>query len=133
MPVTLEAPPDALRRLAHAVRRLRPDWRNAEGFYEARSEIAHALAQLAYRLRPLGVAPAVTPTPKPRIVLVRGFPGTCRNCRHAFQASQPTKQFCSHACRQSAYRQRLRTLATGDAVAGPVCDTRQRPDPPSAL
>jgi hypothetical protein len=39
-----------LARLAGLVRRLRPDWRDAEGFYELRSEVAGGLAALSRRL-----------------------------------------------------------------------------------
>jgi hypothetical protein len=38
---------DALLELAAMVRRLRPDWRDAERFYELRSEITGRLTRLA--------------------------------------------------------------------------------------
>jgi hypothetical protein len=43
-------PADELAALAGMVRRLRPDWRDAEGFYELRSEITGSLTRLARRL-----------------------------------------------------------------------------------
>jgi hypothetical protein len=127
-----ETPSEVIRRLAHAVRALSPSWQNTEPFHLAKSEIAAALAQLAHRLGPR-VAPAVTATPTPKIVLVRGFPGICQTCARAFQAIQPTKKFCSHACRQSAYRKRLRARVEGAALGAPAAgplprDTRQHPD-----
>jgi hypothetical protein len=120
-----------LDRLAHLVRRLRPDGRNPEPFYEARSEAVAGLVALSRRLgyaplpaapRPAPpVAPPITaPAPKPRVIVVHGYPGLCRRCRRPFEAVQPTKRFCSSPCKQAAYRQRLR--ATGAAAAGPVPD-----------
>jgi hypothetical protein len=55
---------DELAKLASEVRRLRPDWRDAEAFYEQRSEISGALMRLSRKfarqplfVRPLGVEP----------------------------------------------------------------------------
>lgn len=33
----------------------------------------------------------------------------CRNCDHTFFASRPEARYCRAACRQRAYRQRLRS------------------------
>jgi hypothetical protein len=54
---------DELADIARAVRRLRPDWRDAEAFYELRSEIAGALMRLARRLN--GHAYATLPARPP--------------------------------------------------------------------
>ena len=58
------APAAELEALAGEVRRLRPDWRDAEGFYEARSEIAGALMRLSRRLAGRSM-PAPMPIPRP--------------------------------------------------------------------
>jgi hypothetical protein len=121
-------PQTELARLAAMVRQLRPSFRDAEGFYELRSEVTGGLMALSRRLgvpapvpmpSPRVTAP-VTPMPKPRIVVVRGFPGTCRRCQRRFEAVQPTKRYCSHACRQSDYRQRLRAKAAKPAPGAPA-------------
>jgi hypothetical protein len=64
-------PADELEVLAAEVRRLRPDGRNPEPFYEARSEIAGALMRLSRRLagRPMPI-----PIPLRRPVPVRAVP-----------------------------------------------------------
>lgn len=41
------------RRIARDLSRLRPDWRSPETYFENRSEIEHALRQLARRLEEL--------------------------------------------------------------------------------
>jgi hypothetical protein len=51
--------------LASAVARLRPDWRNGEAFYEARSEIIAVLRRLARTL----VLPPPRPAP-PRLAAI---------------------------------------------------------------
>jgi hypothetical protein len=74
MPMTMPddpTPASELETLAAAVRRLRPDWRDAEAFYEARSEIAGSLLRLSRRLTGRAPAPraiAATLPPRPRVV-----------------------------------------------------------------
>jgi hypothetical protein len=63
-------PAAELERIAGEVRRLRPDWRDAEAFYETRSEIAGALMRLARRLAGRAM-PAPMPIPLHRPVVVR--------------------------------------------------------------
>jgi hypothetical protein len=58
------SPSRELEDLAQAVRRLRPDWRNAEAFYEARSEVVGGLKRLARVLDGLSPEP-----PPPATVL----------------------------------------------------------------
>lgn len=84
-------PADELETLAAQVRRLRPDWRDAEGFYELRSEIAGSLMRLSRRLghrlpspatrpaplriaRPIGPGRAVGPVSTPIAVIARPEP-----------------------------------------------------------
>jgi hypothetical protein len=50
-----------LANLAAAVGRLRPDWRDAEAFYELRSEIMASLRRLAHQLAVTGPAPRTLP------------------------------------------------------------------------
>jgi hypothetical protein len=59
---------DELAKLAAEVRRLRPDWRDAEAFYEQRSEICGALMRLARRFahEPVPVRSPVQ-VPKPQV------------------------------------------------------------------
>jgi hypothetical protein len=92
------------------VRRLRPDWRDSEGFYELRSEVTGGLTALGRRL---GYAPppvasgitTLTPTPtKPR--LVNGFARRCPTCNQPFFTPTASRLTCSNACRQEAYRRR---------------------------
>jgi hypothetical protein len=52
------SPARELETLAETVRRLRPDWRNAEQFYEARSEVVGGLKR---RARVLDGLPADPP------------------------------------------------------------------------
>jgi hypothetical protein len=65
--------PDAhreLHELAGRVRRLLPDWRDPERFFEARSEIAAALARLARSLQTEAAAPhRLVPTLRPPLPL----------------------------------------------------------------
>jgi hypothetical protein len=122
------SPETELRQLAHAVRGLTISRSDPERFFVDRSEIASALVQLSRQLHRLGVpvpaptppprvAAPVTPAPKPRIVLVRGYPGRCERCRRPFEGVQPTKRFCSHPCRQAVYRERLRACAQAPEAA----------------
>jgi hypothetical protein len=63
---------DELAALAGQVRRLRPDWRDAEAFYEARSEITGALMRLSRRLALQPVPPLRPLRPVPvRVVPLR--------------------------------------------------------------
>ena len=63
-------PADELEQLAAQVRRLRPDGRNPEPFYELRSEIAGALMRLSRRLSgrsmPAPMPLRITPPLRPR-------------------------------------------------------------------
>lgn len=62
-------------------RRLRPDWRDAEGFYELRSEITGALMRLARRLNGKAMPASVRIAAMPlRVVPPRPVPLLCR-CR----------------------------------------------------
>jgi hypothetical protein len=54
---------DELADIATMVRRLRPDWRNAESFYELRSEIIGALMRLARPPPPIPLRPALPARP----------------------------------------------------------------------
>ena len=60
---------DELAKLASEVRRLRPDWRDAEAFYEQRSEIYGALMRLSrmFARQPLFPRPRVV-EPAPRAI-----------------------------------------------------------------
>ncbi len=61
---------DELAKLATEVRRLRPDWRDAEAFYEQRSEICGALMRLSRRFarEPVSVRSQVpVPQPQPQL------------------------------------------------------------------
>jgi hypothetical protein len=63
-------PPTTADALAALVRRLRPDWRDAERFYEARSEIAAGIMRISRRLgwreaQPLHRAPLPLRTAAP--------------------------------------------------------------------
>jgi hypothetical protein len=51
-----------LEAIAALVRRLRPDWRDAEAFYEMRSEVIRRLMKLSYRVRSV-------PIPVPRVTM----------------------------------------------------------------
>jgi hypothetical protein len=100
------------------VRQLRPDGRNPEPFYELRSEIAHALAQLERRLDGTPVTPRVTPTPAPPRLL-NGFARRCEVCDRPFFTVNSKRRLCGSPCKQEAYRRRLRArAATGALVAG---------------
>jgi hypothetical protein len=59
--------------IASLVRRLRPDWRDAEAFYELRSEVTGRLLKLSHRRRnvPLPVACARLPAP-PSLSTLKG-------------------------------------------------------------
>ena len=59
---------DELAKLASEVRRLRPDWRDAEAFYEQRSEICGALMRLSrgFAREPVSVRSPVQ-VPKPQV------------------------------------------------------------------
>jgi hypothetical protein len=61
---------DELAKLASEVRRLRPDWRDAEAFYEQRSEISGALMRLSRKFarQPLFARPRVVVQPIPRAI-----------------------------------------------------------------
>jgi hypothetical protein len=65
MPPPDPEPSDELEALAALVRRLRPDWRDSEGFYELRSEITGALTRLSRRLsgRPAAAPMRITAAP----------------------------------------------------------------------
>jgi hypothetical protein len=95
-PVTnVETPVAELDRLAAMVRRLRPDGRNPEPFYELRSEISGALTALSRRL----VAPGITrPAPVPPPRLINGFARTCPACGKAFFTPTVSRRTCSNAC-----------------------------------
>jgi hypothetical protein len=115
-----DTPSAELTRLATLVRRMRPDWRDAEGFYEIRSEVAGALAALGRRLgapAPTRVALNVTP-PKPR--LLNGYGRTCPACGKPFFTPNPRRLTCSDACRMRASRERLRARAGGGATGAPA-------------
>jgi hypothetical protein len=58
-------PADELAELAGMVRRLRPDWRDSESFYELRSEIAGALMRLSRRLAHTPLRPLPRPLLRP--------------------------------------------------------------------
>ncbi len=58
-----------LHEIAQAVGRLRPDWRDAEQFYEQRSEIIGALRRLARNGHALAPAPLSRPAPPPRVIV----------------------------------------------------------------
>jgi hypothetical protein len=70
------------------VRRLRPDWRDPEEFYELRSEVSSGLNRLAHRLGrlpspPLPVIPRPPPPPPapvtpPSVLMGAGWAGLCR-------------------------------------------------------
>ena len=99
-----------LHRLVGLVQRLRPDWRDAEAFYELRSEAIGGLRRLAAGkpTPPPPVLPRPPPPPPPvapRVTLFNGWACRCRRCSKAFRSVQPARYY-SNACRQAAYRQR---------------------------
>jgi hypothetical protein len=85
---------ETLAGIAAMVRRLRPDWRDAEAFYELRSEIVGALLRLARQ--PAQVPTPVRPPP----------PQTLTITRHvvvAASSSLPRALRASHRLRRHRY------------------------------
>jgi hypothetical protein len=75
---------DELVALAAQVRRLRPDWRDAEGFYELRSEISGALMRISRRLNGhayLAAPPAPPGLPPPHSIAHTISPSRCETVR----------------------------------------------------
>jgi hypothetical protein len=97
--------PAELADLAVMVRRLRPDWRDAEDFYELRSEITGALMRLARRLNgkalpaPVRVAamplrvvpPRPRPAPLPMPVVTAPRPPRRRSPVHWHRYPRPPR------------------------------------------
>src|SRR3974377_1670988 len=96
-----------LDRLAAMVRRLRPDWRDAEAFYALRSEVSGGVggcgvsggwAALGRRLHTVPppvtrpVTPAPPPTPRPK--LINGFARKCPVCGKPFFAMHAKRALC---------------------------------------
>jgi hypothetical protein len=98
---------DELLGLAAAVRRLRPDWRDAEAFYELRSEVVAAITRIARRLnghhwpapaarpiRPIALAagPSHYQTAPPPVVIIQPPPPPRRMARRwARQRARPRR------------------------------------------
>jgi hypothetical protein len=105
--MTAEDPAKELDRLAGMLRRLRPDGRNPEPFYEARSEIAAGMQRLARTLGHSPPAPISTPA-TPRVIALHGYPCTCAGCGKPFRARRKEQRHCSPGCRVRAFKQRRR-------------------------
>jgi hypothetical protein len=109
-----------LLRIAAMVRRLNPNWRDAEGFYELRSEVVGGLNRLVHRLdRPVPAAPVpLRPPPPPAppitvpvIKLVNGYARRCDGCGQPFHASRKEQVHCSNRCRQRVFQRKRATQA----------------------
>jgi hypothetical protein len=118
-----DTPAAELHRLAGLVRQLRPSFRDAEGFYELRSEISGGLNALGRRLGTstvpvMPVPPPSRPPPQvtPRVTVINGFTKRCLGCQQPFRAARPEQIHCSGRCRMRTYRQRLRAKAAKPAA-----------------
>jgi hypothetical protein len=109
-----DTPATELDRVAALVRRLRPDWRNSEDFYELRSEALGALTALGRRLGvlvPLPVPPTPRPVTKVVTAYISGFNRQCPGCGDAFHTVHAGQVHCSGRCRMRTHRQRRRACA----------------------
>jgi hypothetical protein len=103
--------------LAAQVRRLRPDWRDAEGFYELRSEIAGALMRLSRRLNGQAYTPRAVPpehaTPRPppaRLILPAAGPSRCEAARSPPAAGTTQPAAPAQRVARPQFRQRARPI-----------------------
>jgi hypothetical protein len=122
---------DELNRLAGLARRLRPDWKNPESFYELRSEVVGGLHRLAQRAgqRASVIPPAPPSRPVPAPVthrIINGFARTCAHCHRPFRTDWPAQKFCANTCRQAAYRLRRDARSKDGPPAAPGAPTPPR-------
>jgi hypothetical protein len=96
-------PAAELDRLAGMLRRLRPDWRDGEQFYELRSEVIGGIQQVAKRL-----GQPSSPPVAPRVTILGGYARRCLGCNQPFHAVRPEQRCCSSRCRVRLTRQRRR-------------------------
>src|SRR5690242_20162536 len=89
---------DELAKLASEVRRLRPDWRDAEAFYEQRSEISGALMRLSRKFasQPLFARPRVVEPALRAIAPILPGPAVeprpaCRVAKHRHRFPRPPR------------------------------------------